>query len=228
MFSGRILLTDDNRSMRTLLFDELTARGFMTFSTTERGLRTEHISRTVADAAVISMQRSGGHADAILEKCVPFRIPVVILLSTVMKGAEGRYADMGAAEVIQKPLDIGDLAGRLRELMPGQMKKIFEPIPFRVEYGGMGADMLTGAAWAGEHTLDLKPTEFRLLRLFLAKHGIVMHRCEIAAGAWGENVNNERVVDVHVCRLKRALGEKYGDMIKTVRGEGYVLVGEDD
>lgn len=228
MFSGRILLTDDDRSMRTLMYDELSAHGFMVFSTTENGLRAEHFDYRVADVAVISLRYSGSAADKLLEKCAPFHIPVVVLLSSLMEVTRRRYIDMGAAEIISKPLDIDLLESRLRDLMPNQMKKIFEPLPQRIEYGGMGVDMLTETAWAGGRKLDLKPRELKLLRLFLARHGIVMHRYEISSAAWGEVPDNDRVVDVHVCGLKRALGDEYGGRIVTIRGEGYVLVGKND
>lgn len=228
MFSGRVMLTDDDRSMRKLMYDILSAHGFVVFSTTEKGLRAEHFDHSVTDVAVVSLRYSGSYADKLLEQCTPFGIPVVILLSSLMEGQRRRFIDMGAAEVLSKPLNITLLENRLHDLMPAQMKKIFEPLPFRVEYGGMGVDMLTQTAWAGGRKLDLKPRELRLLRLFLARHGIVMHRYEISSAAWGEVPDNDRVVDVYVCGLKRALGDEYGGRILTIRGEGYVMTGEND
>jgi two-component system phosphate regulon response regulator PhoB len=73
--------------------------------------------------------------------------------------------------------------------------------------------------------LDLGPTEFRLLRFFLARPERVHTRAQLLDQVWGDQVYiEERTVDVHIRRLRLALEPHASDgMIETVRGTGYRL-----
>jgi two-component system phosphate regulon response regulator PhoB len=75
------------------------------------------------------------------------------------------------------------------------------------------------------HEIALGPTEFRLLEFFLQSPGRVFSRAQLLDGVWGRDVYiDERTVDVHVGRLRKALERKNtSDPIRTVRGSGYAL-----
>jgi two-component system phosphate regulon response regulator PhoB len=80
-----------------------------------------------------------------------------------------------------------------------------------------------------DESLELAPTEFRLLAFFLENQGRVFSRNELLMRAWSANVKaGDRTVDVHVRRLRQQL-ERYrcDDMIQTVRGFGYRLRADD-
>ncbi len=73
--------------------------------------------------------------------------------------------------------------------------------------------------------VDLGPTEFRLLEFLMERPGRVFSREQLLDGVWGSDVYiDERTVDVHVGRLRKALNRGHGaDPIRTVRGAGYSL-----
>jgi two-component system phosphate regulon response regulator PhoB len=94
-----------------------------------------------------------------------------------------------------------------------------------LEVGPMRLDPATHRATVAGKTLDLGPTEFRLLRFFLARPERVHTRAQLLDQVWGDQVYiEERTVDVHIRRLRLAL-EPHGcdGMIETVRGTGYRL-----
>ena len=73
--------------------------------------------------------------------------------------------------------------------------------------------------------VDLGPTEFRLLEFLMERPGRVFTREQLLDGVWGSEVYiDERTVDVHVGRLRKALNRgRDGDPIRTVRGSGYAI-----
>jgi two-component system phosphate regulon response regulator PhoB len=73
--------------------------------------------------------------------------------------------------------------------------------------------------------VDLGPTEFRLLEFLMERPGRVFSREQLLDGVWGSDVYiDERTVDVHVGRLRKALNRGHAtDPIRTVRGAGYSL-----
>ncbi len=228
MFAGRILLTDDERAMRTLLYDILSEYGYMIYSTTESGLHREFFSAEVADAAVLSVHAGEHHAAEVLSECFPPEIPVIVLLPEDQMDMRQVYLDLGAVDVLAKPLDCNILAEKLSRLMPERMKQLLVPMPPYAEFDGISVDLRSGRARTDGMELRLKPRELQLLRLFLVHHGVVMRRYELAAAAWGECMTDEHIVDVHIYALKRALGEPYSRRIVCVRGEGYMMTGKID
>jgi two-component system phosphate regulon response regulator PhoB len=79
--------------------------------------------------------------------------------------------------------------------------------------------------WRGGREVELGPTEFRLLEFLMERPGRVFSREQLLDGVWGNSVYiDERTVDVHVGRLRKALvlGQE-ADPIRTVRGSGYSL-----
>ena len=70
----------------------------------------------------------------------------------------------------------------------------------------------------------MAPTEFRLLRFLMANPGRVFNRAQLLDKVWGDHVFiEERTVDVHVRRLRQALGAEGESLVETVRGAGYRL-----
>ena len=91
--------------------------------------------------------------------------------------------------------------------------------------GALTLDPTTHRARVNGHAVHLGPTEFRLLRFFLARPERVHSRAQLQDQVWGDQVYiEERTVDVHIRRLRLAL-EPFGmdALIETVRGSGYRL-----
>jgi two-component system phosphate regulon response regulator PhoB len=101
-----------------------------------------------------------------------------------------------------------------------------EPVESPLEVAGLRLEPDTLRVIAGGATLELSPTEFRLLQ-FLMRHPDRVHsRAALLRKVWGDNVYiEERTVDVHIRRLRLALAPSGHDhLVETVRGGGYRLL----
>ena len=95
---------------------------------------------------------------------------------------------------------------------------------FRSCAGNLVLNPVTHEVRLAGHAIDMGPTEFRLLRFFMAHPERVYSRTQLLDQVWGDHVFiEERTVDVHIRRLRLALGDNGEDLIKTVRGAGYKL-----
>jgi len=92
-------------------------------------------------------------------------------------------------------------------------------------YGDITLDREKKRVSRGERPVELGPTEFRLLEFFMERPGRVFSREQLLDNVWGsEKYIDERTVDVHIGRLRKALiGDNEADPIRTVRGSGYAL-----
>ena len=95
----------------------------------------------------------------------------------------------------------------------------------KLQVEDMELDLIERSVRRNGTVLDLKTTEFRLLEYLLERPGRVFSRAQLLDGVWGSDVYiDERTVDVHVGRLRKALNRGHAvDPIRTVRGAGYSL-----
>lgn len=128
--------------------------------------------------------------------------------------------DAGADDYITKPFSTQELLARIRAVL---RRRAPESVNDSVTVGGLVLDAATHRITFQNQELKLGPTEFKLLH-YLMKHAERVHsRSALLDKVWGDHVFiEERTVDVHVKRLREALGSA-GTMVETVRGAGYRL-----
>jgi two-component system phosphate regulon response regulator PhoB len=125
-------------------------------------------------------------------------------------------------DYVTKPFSPRELKARVKAVLRRRAPEAAQEV---LEVGPLRLDPTTHRATASEKAVDLGPTEFRLLRFFLARPERVHSRAQLLDQVWGDHVYiEERTVDVHIRRLRLAL-EPHGcdGMIETVRGTGYRL-----
>lgn len=130
--------------------------------------------------------------------------------------------DLGADDCIRVPLDRAEFVARLN----AGLKRRLGTDRDRLAAGPLVLDKGVHCLYVEDATVNLAPTEFRLLAFFLEHKGRVFSREEILRGAWKRNIHaGSRTVDVHVRRLRQIL-EPFGcaDMIQTVRSFGYRFI----
>jgi two-component system phosphate regulon response regulator PhoB len=128
--------------------------------------------------------------------------------------------DAGADDYITKPFSTQEMMARIRSVL---RRRTPERVDDSVVISGLSLDAGSyRVTWQGQ-ALKIGPTEFKLLH-FLMKHAERVHsRGQLLDKVWGDHVFiEERTVDVHIKRLREALGAA-GAMIETVRGAGYRL-----
>ncbi len=129
--------------------------------------------------------------------------------------------DAGADDYIAKPFSTRELLARVRAVL---RRRLPEQAAESVVLGPLQLDAATYRVTFDNQIIKLGPTEFKLLS-YLMHHAERVHsRSSLLDKVWGDHVFiEERTVDVHVKRLREALGPDAGQMIETVRGAGYRL-----
>jgi len=219
---GTILVVDDDGSTRRALRVTLSGMGF---SVVEAARGEEALSLVRAswfDAVLldIDMPGMGGIETCRCIRRAIARLPILML--TVLDGEDDKVLalDAGADDYITKPFSPRELLARiqavLRRAAPAGAADV-------MEVQGLKLDDSSHRVSAGEREIALGPTEYRLLHFFMTHPERVFSRGQLLDRVWGGNTYvEERTVDVHIRRLRKAL-EPYTleGLVQTVRGAGY-------
>lgn len=147
-------------------------------------------------------------------------IPVIMVTARAEEEDKIRGLNIGCDDYVSKPFSYPELIARiqavLRRAVPGGEEE-------RVAVNGLEVDAASQRVTAKGQPIRLGPTEYRLLHFFVSHPERVYTREQVLDRVWGQNVYvEERTVDVHIRRLRKALEPfGYDAMIQTVRGSGY-------
>jgi two-component system phosphate regulon response regulator PhoB len=154
-------------------------------------------------------------------------LPIIMLTARGKEGDRVRGFESGADDYVVKPFSPSELVARVRAVLRRARPSVGEE---RLVHGDIVMDLATHRVARGGKPIHLAPIEFRLLRLFMERPFRVFTREQLLDRAWGRDIHVElRTVDVHIRRLRKALGAHGDDdVIRTVRAAGYALdVGSD-
>lgn len=149
-------------------------------------------------------------------------LPVIMLTAKASEDNKIQGLDVGADDYITKPFAPRELISRIKALMrrSGGLDD-----NKTIQVLGLKLDPSSHRVSIDEQPLEMGPTEFRLLRFFMTHQERAYSREQLLDQVWGGNVYvEERTIDVHIRRLRKALetqGADYGVLIQTVRGTGY-------
>lgn len=146
-------------------------------------------------------------------------IPIIMLTARSEEDNKIQGLEAGADDYITKPFSPRELIARLKAVLRRTATAgIDEPI----EVEGLRLDPSSHRVSSGETELEFGPTEFRLLQFFMTHPERAYTRSQLLDHVWGGNVYvEERTVDVHIRRLRLALGTQHEHLVQTVRGTGY-------
>ncbi len=149
-------------------------------------------------------------------------VPVIMLTAKTAEDNLIQGLEVGADDYITKPFAPRELIARIKALLrrtPGGQ------VTEKLQVGDLLLDAESRRVFVGETPVDMGPTEFNLLQFFMSHPERAYTRSQLLDQVWGANVYvEERTVDVHIRRLRKALQsveEDYSDLIQTVRGTGY-------
>jgi two-component system phosphate regulon response regulator PhoB len=130
--------------------------------------------------------------------------------------------DAGADDYVVKPFSPSELIARIRAILRRTNPDFFED---KLEYADITLDTLAHKVSRAGKAIHLGPTEYRLLRTLVERPTRVFSREQLLDFVWGKDIFvEERTVDVHIRRLRKALNEFGGiDLIRTVRSGGYSI-----
>jgi two-component system phosphate regulon response regulator PhoB len=146
-------------------------------------------------------------------------IPIIMLTAKVEEDNKIQGLEVGADDYITKPFSPRELVARLKAVL----RRATPPgVDSPVEVEGLTLDPAGHRVTTQDGALTMGPTEYRLLQFFMTHQERVYTRSQLLDQVWGGNVYvEERTVDVHIRRLRKALGDQYDHLIQTVRGTGY-------
>ena len=148
-------------------------------------------------------------------------VPIIMLTARGDEVDRVAGLDAGADDYIAKPFSTKELLARIRAVL---RRRAPEQDLSVVTAGELSLDPSTYRVMFQGQLLKLGPTEFKLLHYLMAHAERVHSRSQLLDKVWGDHVFiEERTVDVHMKRLREALGVQAGQMVETVRGAGYRL-----
>ena len=146
-------------------------------------------------------------------------IPIIMLTAKGEEDHKIQGLETGADDYITKPFSPRELAARLKAVLR-RTQGMDEQSTIVVK--GLELDPVSHRVSIDGNPAEMGPTEYRLLQFFLTHQERAYSRGQLLDQVWGGNVYvEERTVDVHIRRLRKALGSGYENYIQTVRGTGY-------
>jgi two-component system phosphate regulon response regulator PhoB len=226
MSKGKVLLVEDDKALAELLVWHFERQDFDVRRTADGEEALLLAEESAPDIVILDWMIEGISG---LEVCRRLRrrpatanVPIIMLTARGEESDRIRGLETGADDYVTKPFSPGELTARvsavLRRVRPALAGE-------RLSYADLEMDVASHKVRRAGRVVPLGPTEFRLLRHFLEHPGRVFSRGRLLESVWPHDGDIEdRTVDVHVRRLRKALNEGgRPDIIRTVRSAGYAL-----
>jgi len=149
-------------------------------------------------------------------------LPILMLTARAMEQDKISGLEAGADDYLTKPFSPKELAARIKAVLRRRAPQLADDV---VEIDGLRLDPAAKRVTVAGKAVELAPTEFRLLHFFMTHPERIYSRAQVLDLVWGDHIFiEERTVDVHIRRLRKALEPSGHDrLIDTVRGSGYGL-----
>ncbi len=220
----KILIVDDEPSLRQMLGFALMGTGFACLEAADAAQAETIIASDRPDLILLDWMLPGVSgadlARRLRRDARTRRVPIIMLTARGEERDKVNALDAGADDYVTKPFSTRELVARIKAVL---RRSEAEEGRDSIEISGLRLDVKTHRVTAREAPLDLSPLGFRLLHFFITHPERVYTRSQLLDQVWGDNVYiDERTVDVHIRRLRKAMGEHgYDRFIQTVRSVGY-------
>lgn len=224
-----ILIVDDEAAIRDMIGIALDTAGFSSM-TAETALEAHvNIVDRRPDLVLLDWMLPGGSGIELARRLkreeLTADIPIIMLTAKTSEDNKVQGLDVGVDDYVTKPFSPRELVARIKAVLRRSTGNLRDK-PIRVF--DLELDPASHRVTLNDHAVDMGPTEYRLLNFFMTHPEKVFSRDHIQDQVWGANVYlEERTVDVHIGRLRKALtsasgeGINYAGLIQTVRGAGY-------
>jgi two-component system phosphate regulon response regulator PhoB len=227
MRKPRVLIVEDEPAIAELIAVNLRHHGFETALAEDADSAQRELDAVLPDVVLLDWMLPGNSGLALARRWRGHArtrgLPILMLTARGDEPDKVAGLDAGADDYITKPFSTQELMARIRAVL---RRRAPEQAQSTVRVGGLALDAAAHrVTWEGQ-ALKLGPTEFKLLN-FLMNHPERVHsRGQLLDKVWGDHVFiEERTVDVHVKRLREALGPA-STLVETVRGAGYRLTAQ--
>ena len=217
----KILVADDESRMRKLLKDFLTKSGYEVLEA-EDGEKAVNLFYSVKDIALIILDVMKPKMDGWMV-CQEIRndsnVPIIMLTAKSSEADELKGFELGVDEYISKPFSPKILVARVEAVLRRSNAALTEEV---LQAGCIVIDKSAHQVSVDGENIELSYKEFELLTYFVENAGIALSREKILNNVWNyDYFGDARTIDTHVKKLRSKLGEKGGELIKTIWGMGY-------
>lgn len=222
--AAKILVVEDEAAIQELIIYNLKQAGYETVCADNAEKAMTLINDEIPDLILLDWmlpQMSGIEFARVLRRGERTRlIPIIMLTARTQEADKVTGLEIGADDYITKPFSPRELIARINAVL---RRLIPEASDEAVEIGELRLDPVNRRVTAGNKEIELGPTEYRLLHFMMTHTERVYSRSQLLDRVWGDHVFvEERTVDVHIRRLRKALQWAGKDeWIQTVRGAGY-------
>ena len=218
----RILIVEDESSIAELIAVNLRHNGFQPIWAIDSATAQRELDDVLPDVILLDWMLPGESGITLARRwrsaARTKTVPILMLTSRADESDRVAGLDAGADDYILKPFSPRELLARIRAVL---RRRVPESILGVVKMGELQLDAETHRVSFAGKQIKLGPTEFKLLHYLMHHPERVHSRGALLDKVWGDHVYiEERTVDVHIKRLREAMGEA-ADMIETVRGAGY-------
>ncbi|HCM05700.1 MAG TPA: phosphate regulon transcriptional regulatory protein PhoB [Oceanospirillales bacterium] len=224
MTTGKtILIVDDESAIREMIAVALEMAGYNYIEASNCKDAHESIIDTKPDMILLDWMLPGTSGLEFTRRLkrddLTKEIPIILLTAKGEEDNKIQGLDSGADDYITKPFSPRELVSRLKAVLRRATPLGIEEA---IEIEGLLLDPTCHRVTANQASVDIGPTEYRLLQFFMTHQERAYSRTQLLDQVWGGNVYvEERTVDVHIRRLRKALGSAHEHLIQTVRGTGY-------
>jgi len=223
MTSKRILLVEDEAPIRQMLAFNLDRAGFAVSEAEDCATARALIADEPPDLLLVDWMlpdSSGLELTRALRREEAYQdLPIIMLTAKAEEREKITGLEGGADDYVTKPFSPRELIARINALLRRSTTSSEEPL----QADNLKLDPVSHRVSADGREFSLGPTEYRLLKFLMENPERVYSRSQLLDHVWGRNVYvEERTVDVHIRRLRKAL-EDFGvdRYVQTVRGAGY-------
>jgi two-component system, OmpR family, phosphate regulon response regulator PhoB len=219
-----ILIVEDEQPIREMVMFALAGAGYEVREAADSRQAQGIIAERLPDLVLLDWMLPGlsgiDFARRLKKEELTRELPVIMLTARAEEEDTIQGLESGADDYITKPFSPRELVARIRAVLrrggPAAENEILRA-------NGLSLDLASHRVSADETLLEMGPTEYRLLEFFMSHPERVYSRSQLLDRVWGSNVYvEERTVDVHIRRLRKALEPHgYDALIQTVRGSGY-------
>ena len=219
-----ILLVEDEAAIREMVQHALSRAGFETRAVADAAHADREIEQCPPDLILLDWMLPGisglEYARRLRRDDTTRNIPLIMLTAKGEEGDKLSGFEAGADDYVVKPFSVKELVARIRAVLK-RSTPAGDDDPMEID--GLRLDPTSHRITVRGEPIRTGPTEFRLLRFFMSHPERVFTRSQLLDRVWGRDVYiEERTVDVHIRRLRKALAvHGFDRFVQTVHGAGY-------
>lgn len=223
MADKTILVVEDEAAIREMLVMALERGGFAVREAGDAIAAESAIADRLPDLVLLDWMLPGTSGVELARRLrrddYSRELPIILLTARGEEEDKVRGLESGADDYVVKPFSPRELVARINALLRRSGVEDEEPLRFE----GLVLDPVGHRVSADGTPLEMGPTEYRLLHFFMTNPERVFSRAQLLDRVWSRGTYvEERTVDVHIRRLRKALSEQgYDRFVQTVRGAGY-------